>query len=102
MATAMPALRTPELDVTGVVSADVSRNVPVISIASGRIVEIRARLGDTVSKGQLLMRVLSADISSAFSDYQQAVADEKLARSRSSTVPRSCTTRARLPRRTWR
>ncbi len=81
LATAMLRYATPELDVTGVVSADVSRNVPVISIATGRIVEIRARLGDTVSKGQILMRVLSADISSAFSNYQQAVADEKLAQS---------------------
>jgi membrane fusion protein, heavy metal efflux system len=70
----------PELNVTGAVTADVSRNVPVISIASGRVVEIRARLGDTVTKGQLLLRVQSADISGAFSDYRQAVADETLAR----------------------
>ncbi len=70
----------PELNVTGTVTADVSRNVPVISIASGRVVEIRARLGDTVTKGQLLLRVQSADISGAFSDYRQAVADETLAR----------------------
>jgi len=70
----------PELNVTGTVTADVSRNVPVISIASGRVVEIRARLGDTVTKGDLLLRVQSADISGAFSDYRQAVADETLAR----------------------
>jgi cobalt-zinc-cadmium efflux system membrane fusion protein len=37
-----------------------------------------ARLGDTVKKGQLLMKVQSADMSGAFSDYQKAVADEKL------------------------
>lgn len=79
LATATRHADTPELKVTGVVSADVSRNVPVISIASGRVLEIRAKLGDTVTKGQLLMRVQSADISEAFSDYQQAVADEKLA-----------------------
>jgi membrane fusion protein, heavy metal efflux system len=79
LATATRHADVPELQVTGVVSADVSRNVPVISIASGRILEIHARLGDTVTKGQLLMRVLSADISQAFSDYQQAQADEKLA-----------------------
>jgi membrane fusion protein, heavy metal efflux system len=70
----------PQLDVTGVVSPDVSRNIPVVSIASGRIVDIHARLGDTVIKGQLLMRVQSQDISQAFSDYGQAVADENLAR----------------------
>jgi membrane fusion protein, heavy metal efflux system len=79
LATATRYAAVPELKVTGVVSADISRNVPVISIASGRIVEIRARLGDTVIKGQLLMRVFSDDIAEAFSDYQQAVADEKLA-----------------------
>jgi cobalt-zinc-cadmium efflux system membrane fusion protein len=54
--------------------------VPVISIAAGRVVEIKARLGDTVKKGQLLLRVQSADVSAAFSDYRKAVADEKLAR----------------------
>jgi cobalt-zinc-cadmium efflux system membrane fusion protein len=74
---ASAALRetAPELQVTGVVSADVSRNVPVISLASGRVVEIHAKLGDTVTKGQLLMRVQSSDISSAFSDYRHALAD---------------------------
>ena len=37
LATATRHASAPELNVTGVVSADVSRNVPVISIASGRI-----------------------------------------------------------------
>ena len=74
---------TSELTATGSVSPDVSRNVPVVSLASGRVVEIKARLGDTVKKGQVLLRVQSSDISSAFSDYQKAVADEKLARSQS-------------------
>jgi len=70
----------PELNVTGTVAPDISRNVPVISIASGRVLEIHARLGDTVTKGQLLLRVQSADISGAFSDYRQAVADQTLAK----------------------
>ncbi len=70
----------PELKATGTVSADVSRNIPVISLASGRIVEIDARLGDTVTKGQLLLKVLSQDIAQAFSEYRQAVADETLAK----------------------
>jgi len=71
---------TGELNVTGSVAPDVSRAVPVISIASGRVLEVHARLGDTVTKGQLLMRVQSSDISGAFSDYRQAVADESLAK----------------------
>jgi membrane fusion protein, heavy metal efflux system len=69
-----------ELNVTGTVSPDVSRNVPVVSLASGRIVDISTRLGDAVSKGQILMRVQSQDISQAFSDYRKAMADETLAR----------------------
>jgi membrane fusion protein, heavy metal efflux system len=69
----------PELNVTGTVTPDISRNIPVISIASGRVLEINARLGDTVAKGQLLLRVQSADISGAFSDYRQAIADQTLA-----------------------
>jgi cobalt-zinc-cadmium efflux system membrane fusion protein len=77
VATAREAV--PETNVTGVVNPDVSRTVPVISLASGRVVEIHAKLGDTVAKGQLLMRVQSSDISSAFSEYRHAKADEKLA-----------------------
>src|SRR5580704_7382458 len=78
--TAIEHAATTQLVATGVVSPDVSRTVPVISIATGRVVEIKARLGDTVKKGQVLLRVQSADMSGAFSDYRKAVADEKLAR----------------------
>ena len=69
---------TSQLKATGTVNPDIARAVPVISIAAGRVVQIAARLGDTVKKGQLLLRVQSADISGASSDYQKAVADEKL------------------------
>jgi len=69
-----------ELRVTGTVNPDISRNVPVISLASGRVLAIHAQLGDTVTKGQLLLTVQSSDISSAYNDYQQAMADEALAR----------------------
>ena len=79
LATAGQRTTAPELNVTGVVSADVSRNVPVVSLASGRVVEIHARLGDEVVKGQLLLRVQSADISGAFSDYRKGQADQVLA-----------------------
>jgi cobalt-zinc-cadmium efflux system membrane fusion protein len=71
---------TSELNVTGVVSPDVSRQVPVPSLASGRVVEIDARLGDRVTKGQLLYKVRSTDIAGAFSDYRKAVRNEELAR----------------------
>jgi cobalt-zinc-cadmium efflux system membrane fusion protein len=69
-----------ELVVTGVVAPDISRNVPVVTLASGRVVDIQARLGDTVKKGQLLLRVRSTDVSGAYSDYRKAVADEALSR----------------------
>ena len=80
LATATERNVAPELNVTGVVSADVSRNVPVISLASGRVVDIRARLGDSVAKGQLLMRIQSADLAAAFADYRHATADATLTR----------------------
>ncbi len=80
LATATERKAAPELNVTGVVNADVSRNVPVVSLASGRVVEIDARVGDTVQKGQLLFKVRSADISGAFSDYRKAVENERLAK----------------------
>ena len=69
-----------QLFVTGTVIPDIARNVPVISLASGRIVDIRARLGDTVKKGQLLLRVRSDDISGGFDAYRKAISDELLAR----------------------
>ncbi len=68
----------PEIDVTGVVSPDVSRQVPVPSLASGRVTEIDARLGDDVKQGQLLFKVRSTDIAGAFSDYRKAVKNEQL------------------------
>src|SRR5580704_18628862 len=68
-----------ELVVTGTVTPDVSRNVPVVSLASGRIMDIHTRLGDTVQKGQLLMVIRSDDVSGGYSNYKMAVADEILA-----------------------
>ena len=68
------------LNVTGVVQPDIVRAVPVVSLASGRVVEIRARLGDAVKKGQLLLRVQSNDVSGAYQTYLKAENDERLAR----------------------
>jgi len=68
------------LNVTGVVNPDIARAVPVISIASGRIVEIDARLGDEVTKGQLLLKVRSNDVATAYQTYLKAENDERFAR----------------------
>jgi membrane fusion protein, heavy metal efflux system len=76
-ATARPAVS--ELTVTGAVMPDVSRSVPVISMVSGRVLSINARLGDTVTKDQLMLTVRSDDVSGGFSDYRKAVEDEILA-----------------------
>jgi membrane fusion protein, heavy metal efflux system len=45
LATAGEIDAAPELNVTGVVSADVSRTIPVITLASGRVIEVLARWG---------------------------------------------------------
>jgi len=79
LAVAAAHTSTSQLSVTGVVAADISRNVPVVSLASGRVVAIHARLGDTVQKGQPLLSIRSSDVAGAFSDYRKAVADETLA-----------------------
>jgi cobalt-zinc-cadmium efflux system membrane fusion protein len=79
-ATAAAYSAAPKLVVTGTVNPDISRNVPVISLATGRVVAIHARLGDTVKKGQVLLSIRSDDVTGGFSDYRKAVADETLAR----------------------
>ena len=80
---ALTAVRTrkayEELRVNGVVAPDVARTVPVLSLAGGRAVDIRARLGDDVKKGQVLVSISSPDIAQAFADYQKFRADELLA-----------------------
>ena len=80
LATAVERKVIPALNVTGVVQPDIARAVPVLSLASGRVVEIKARLGDEVKKGQLLLRVRSSDVSGAYQIYLKAQNDERLAR----------------------
>ncbi len=69
-----------ELKVNASVSADVSRSVPVNAMTSGRVFELKVRLGDDVQKGQLLLTMHSPDLAQAIADYQKAQADELLAR----------------------
>ena len=80
LTTAVEHKSAPALNVTGVVQPDIARAVPVISLAAGRVVEIKARLGDEVKKGQLLLRVRSSDVSGAYQVYLKAENDERLAR----------------------
>jgi membrane fusion protein, heavy metal efflux system len=68
-----------ELNATGSVFPDISREIPVISLANGRVVDIKARLDDNVKKGQLLLKVQSPDITAAFDTYLKAANDEHMA-----------------------
>ena len=70
---------TTELKATGSVFPDVNREVPVISMANGRVVDIKTRLDENVKKGQLLMKVQSPDVTNAFNAYLKAANDEQLA-----------------------
>lgn len=79
LATAAERMATPELPVTGTIVADTTRQVPVPSLASGRVTEIMAKVGDAVQKGQVLFRVRSTDIAGALSDYHKAIKNEELA-----------------------
>src|SRR6267378_6694482 len=65
LAVAVQHISASQLMATGAISPDISRTVPVISLAAGRVVDIHAKLGDTVQKGQVLLRVQSADLSGA-------------------------------------
>jgi len=68
------------LNANGTVTPDVNSTIHVTSQGSGRVVELKVRLGDFVKKGQLLLTIHSADLAGAFSDYQKAAADERLAK----------------------
>lgn len=68
-----------KLNVTGSVFPDINEEIPVISLASGRVVDVRVTLNQNVTKGQLMMRVQSPDASTAFDTYLKAVNDEMLA-----------------------
>ena len=66
------------LKANGTISPDVARTIHVTSLGSGRVIELNARLGDQVRKGQVLLTISSPDLASATADYQKARADEDL------------------------
>ncbi len=66
------------LNANGSVTPDINSTIHVTSQGSGRVVELKVRLGDYVKKGQELLSIRSTDLSGAFSDYQKAIADERL------------------------
>ena len=79
-----PAVARHESDqilANGTVAADVSRSYAVNALSSGRVVDVKARLGDDVQKGQLLLTMTSPDMSQVFADYQKFQAGAALAKS---------------------
>jgi cobalt-zinc-cadmium efflux system membrane fusion protein len=68
-----------QVTANGTVNPDVNRTIHVTSMGSGRVVDLKVRLGDYVKKGQLLMMVSSPDLAGVMADYQKAKADEDLA-----------------------
>ncbi len=64
---------------TGRVTFDEERVSRVASPVSGRVVELLARPGDAVKKGQPLLAIASPDAEAALSDLTAAEADERLA-----------------------
>jgi cobalt-zinc-cadmium efflux system membrane fusion protein len=69
-----------ELTANGTVTPDVTRTIHVTSLGGGRVVDLKVKLGDAVTKGQTLLVISSPDLAAAMSDYQKAVADEVLSR----------------------
>ena len=68
------------VNANGTISPDVNRTIHVTSLGSGRVVDLKAKLGDSVQKGQTLLVISSPDLAGAFADYQKAKADEALSR----------------------
>ena len=69
-----------QVTANGTVSPDVNRTIHVTSLGGGRVVDLKVKLGDFVSKGQTLLIISSPDLAGAMSDYQKAKADEVLSR----------------------
>jgi cobalt-zinc-cadmium efflux system membrane fusion protein len=81
LAQALARHESDQILANGTVAADVSRSYAVNALSSGRVVDVKARLGDDVQKGQLLLTMTSPDMSQAFSDYQKFKASAALAKS---------------------
>jgi len=67
-----------ELSLPGKVQYSEDRYAKVSSPVVGRVVEVRAKLGDKVAAGQVLLSIESADIGAAYSDFVKAESDLQL------------------------
>jgi cobalt-zinc-cadmium efflux system membrane fusion protein len=64
----------------GVVEADPARTVNILPPLSGRLIELKVRLGDAVKQGQLLAVISAPDLDQAWSDVEKARDAEDLAK----------------------
>lgn len=69
-----------EVKSPGKVGFDTNRISPVLSQFAGRLIKLSAELGDKVHAGQVLGTIETPDIIQPQSDYQQALANERTAR----------------------
>lgn len=60
------------ISLPGVVEADPARTVNILPPLTGRLIELKAGLGDTVKAGQLLAVISSPDLDQAWSDVEKA------------------------------
>ena len=69
-----------ELSLPGKVQYSEDRYAKVSSPLVGRVVEVRAKLGDKVAAGQVLLSLESADLGAAYSDFVKAESDFQLSK----------------------
>ena len=69
---------TGDLSLPGKVQYSEDRYAKISSPVVGRVVEVRAKLGDKVAAGQVLLSIESADIGAAYSDFVKAESDLQL------------------------
>jgi cobalt-zinc-cadmium efflux system membrane fusion protein len=60
------------LTLPALVESDPARTASVIPPLSGRVLDLKVRLGDRVAKGQVLAVLDSADLAQAYDDYDKA------------------------------
>lgn len=68
-----------ELSLPGKVQYSEDRFARIASPLVGRVTDVRAKLGERVAAGQILLGIDSADIGAAYSDYVKAQSDLQLA-----------------------
>jgi cobalt-zinc-cadmium efflux system membrane fusion protein len=72
VATVAAAQPTHTIDMPGVVEADPAKTVNILPPLTGRLTELKVKLGDTVKTGQVVAVINSPDLGQAYSDADKA------------------------------